>query len=237
MVEKKKKPWSPTRWRPPRVFSGRGRVDAAPPKVPITPVFVSDPNVQSIRIPVSIYATEGAQIVNMFALVDSGATGSFINRDLVQKRNIPMLSLHRPLCAQNIDGTHNSGGIIQHKVLILVWISDAEERREFLVLNCGKENMILGLLWLHETNPMINRASGEVHIPSLPQSPRHDSLRALAQCYLVRYLNLNPNKKITQLCKKCLDRYASSAYDVHGTQVTEEVAPETPKVKLPVPFK
>jgi hypothetical protein len=138
-----------------------------PPKVPIAPVFVSDPNAQSIRIPVSIYATEGAQIVDMFALMDSGATRSFIDRDLVQKRKIPMLRLPRPLRAQNIDGTHNRGGIIWHKVSIFVQIGDAEERREFLVLNCGKENMILVLPWLHKANPTINWASGEVLIPSL----------------------------------------------------------------------
>jgi hypothetical protein len=139
-----------------------------PPKVPIAPVFVSDPNAQSIRISVSIYATEAAQIVDMFALVDSGATGSFIDRDLVQKRKIPMLHLPRPLHAQNIDGTHNSRGIIRHKVSIFVQIGDTEERREFLVLNCGKENMILGLPWLRETNPTINWASGEVYLPNLP---------------------------------------------------------------------
>jgi hypothetical protein len=117
-----------------------------PPKVPIAPVFVFDPNAQSIRIPILIYATEGAQIVDMFALVDSGATRSFIDRDLVQKRKITMLCLPRPLCAQNIDGTHNSRGVIRHKALIFMWISNTEERREFLVPNCGKENMILGLL-------------------------------------------------------------------------------------------
>jgi hypothetical protein len=232
--KKKKKPWSPTKWRPPRVFNGRGRVDAAPSKAP---VFVSDPNAQSIRIPVLIYATEGAQIIDTFALVDSGATGSFIDRDLVQKRKIPMLRLPRPLRAQNIDGTHNSGGVIWHKVSIFVRIGDAEERREFLVLNCGKENMILGLPWLQETNPTINWASGEVHIPSLPRSPRHDSPWAVAQRYLVRYLDLDPDKKIARLWKKRLHRYASGAYDVRGTRVTEEVASNKPKVELPVPFK
>jgi hypothetical protein len=167
-----------------------------PPKVPIPPVFVSDTNVQSIRIPVSIYATEGAQIIDTFTLVDSGATGSFIDRDLVQKRKIPMLRLPRPLRAQNIDGTHNSGGVIRHKVSIFVRTGDAEERREFLVLNCGKENGILGLPWLRETNPTINWASGEVHIPSLPRSPRHNSPQAVAQRYLVRYLDLDPDKMI-----------------------------------------
>jgi hypothetical protein len=90
-----------------------------PPKGPITPVFVSDPNAQSIHISISIYATEGAQIVDTFALVDSGATGSFIDRDLVQKRKIPMLCLPRPLRAQNVDGTHNSGGVIRPQSIYL----------------------------------------------------------------------------------------------------------------------
>jgi hypothetical protein len=59
----------------------------------------------------------------------------------------------------------------------------------------------------------------------------------VAQHYLIRYLDLDPDKKIARLWKKCLDQYASNAYDVHGTQVTEEVTPEKPKVELPVPFK
>jgi hypothetical protein len=216
-----------------------GGVGSTPPpsKVPIPPVFVSDPNIQSIRIPILIYATEGAQIIDTFALVDSGATRSFIDRDLVQKRKIPMLHLPHPLQAQNIDGTHNSGGVIRHKVSIFMRIGDAEERREFLVLNCGKENMILGLPWLRQTNPTINWASGEVHIPSLPRLPRHNSPQAVAQRYLVRYLVLDPDKKIARLWKKRLDQYASSAYDIRGTRVTEEVIPEKLKVELPVPFK
>jgi hypothetical protein len=138
-----------------------------PPKVPIAPVFVSDPNAQSIHIPISIYATEGAQIVDTFALVDSGATGRLINRDLVQKGRSPCYIFLVPFAHRTLM-EHIIAVAIRHKVSIFVRISDAEERREFLVLNCGKENMILGLPWLHETNPTINWASGEVHIPSLP---------------------------------------------------------------------
>jgi hypothetical protein len=125
----------------------------------------------------------------------AGQPGVSLIGDLVQKRKIPMLRLPRPLRAQNIDGTHNSGGIIWHKVSIFVWISNAEERREFLVLNCGKENMILGLPWLRKTNPTINWALGKVHIPSLSRSPQHDSPQAVAQHYLVRYLDLDPDKR------------------------------------------
>ena len=49
-----------------------------PPET-IAPVFVSDPDEKSICIPISIFANEGAQIVDTFALVDSRATGDFID--------------------------------------------------------------------------------------------------------------------------------------------------------------
>jgi hypothetical protein len=59
----------------------------------------------------------------------------------------------------------------------------------------------------------------------------------VAQCYLVRYLDLDPDKKIAQLWKKRLDRYASGAYDVRDTRVTEEITSDRPKVELLVPLK
>jgi hypothetical protein len=69
--------------------------------------------------------------------------------------------------------------------------------------------MILGLPWLQETNPTINWASGEVHLPSLPRLPRHDSSWAVAQHYLVRYLDLDPDKKITRLLQSIFYHIAS----------------------------
>ena len=58
-----------------------------PPET-IAPVFVSDPDEKSIHIPISIFANEGAQIVDTFILVDSRATDDFINRDLAKKEDI-----------------------------------------------------------------------------------------------------------------------------------------------------
>ena len=49
-----------------------------PPEI-IAPVFVSDPDEKSICIPISIFMNEGAQIIDTFAPVDSGATSDFIN--------------------------------------------------------------------------------------------------------------------------------------------------------------
>ena len=57
------------------------------------PIFVSDPDEKCICIPVSIFVNEGAQIVDTFTLVDSGATGDFINQDLAKKRGYQLQRL------------------------------------------------------------------------------------------------------------------------------------------------
>ena len=88
-----------------------------PPET-IAPVFVSDPDEKSIHIPIFIFVNEGAQIVDTFTLVDSGATGDFINQDLAKKRGYQLQRLSQLLKAQNMDGSTNQGGIIHHKVTL-----------------------------------------------------------------------------------------------------------------------
>jgi hypothetical protein len=59
----------------------------------------------------------------------------------------------------------------------------------------------------------------------------------VAQRYLVRYLDLDPDKKIARLWRKRLDWYTNEAYNICGARVTEEATPDKPKVELPAPFK
>ena len=49
-----------------------------PPET-IASVFVSNSDEKSIHIPISIFVNEGAQIIDTFTLIDSRATGDFIN--------------------------------------------------------------------------------------------------------------------------------------------------------------
>ena len=58
-----------------------------PPEI-IAPVFVLDPDEKSVHIPISVFVNKRAQIIDTFALMDSGATGDFIDQDLVKKRDI-----------------------------------------------------------------------------------------------------------------------------------------------------
>ena len=58
-----------------------------PPEI-VAPVFVSDPGEKSICICISIFVNEGAQIIDIFVLVDSGATSDFNDQDLIKKKRI-----------------------------------------------------------------------------------------------------------------------------------------------------
>ena len=84
----------------------------------IAPVFISDLDEKFIHIPIFIFVNEEAQIVDTFALVDSRATGDFIDQDLVKKKGYQMQRLFQPLKAQNVDRSTNQGGVIHHKVTL-----------------------------------------------------------------------------------------------------------------------
>ena len=84
----------------------------------IASIFISDPDEKSIRIPISIFANEGAQTIDTFALVNSGATSDFIDQDLAKKKGYQLQRLSQPLKAQNVDGSANQEGIIRHKVTL-----------------------------------------------------------------------------------------------------------------------
>ena len=162
-----------------------------PPET-IASAFISDLDEKSIFIPISIFVNEGAQIVDTFILVDSRATGDFINWDLAKKRGYQLQRLFQPLKAQNVDGSANQRGVICHKITLHLQIAKTEEKREFLVVNCGQENLILGLPWLQEINLLIDWTTGEVTISSIPRTPQHDSSAAIIQQYLIWYLGMDP---------------------------------------------
>ena len=196
---------------------------------------MSDPDEKSICIPISIFVNERAQIIDTFALVNSRTTSDFINQDLAKKRGYQLQRLFQLLKAQNVDRSANQGGVICHKVTLHLWIAKTEEKRVFLVVNCGQEKLILGLPWLWEVNLLIDWTMGEVTISFIPRIPWHDSPAAITQWYLIHYLGMDPDHKIAHLWKKRMDRYAKEAYLIRKTALATELAQqmEKPKAELP----
>ena len=101
-------------------------------------------------------------------LLDSGATGLFMNKEFVEKNGFKMEKLERPVKVMNIDGTHNKGGDITHEVMCNIYYKGHRERAKFDVCNLGRTEVILGMPWLAAHNPEINWEKGEVELTRCP---------------------------------------------------------------------
>jgi len=67
------------------------------------------------------------------ALIDSGATGMFINIEFVRSKNIRTHRLPREIPVYNIDGTPNEAGHITEVVDLIVQYKDHSEQVTFHV--------------------------------------------------------------------------------------------------------
>jgi len=86
--------------------------------------------------------------VTVKALLDSGATGMFMDRKMARKHGFKMTKLERPLKVKNVDGTENSKGNIMHQVEVNVFYKNHIEKMKMDVCNLGKTKVILGMPWL-----------------------------------------------------------------------------------------
>ena len=100
--------------------------------------------------------------VTVKALLDSGATGLFMDRDFAQKKGFKLERLGIPLMVRNVDGTINIGGAITHQVECNMFFKEHVERARIDVCNLGKMEVILGMPWLAAHNPEIDWEKGEV---------------------------------------------------------------------------
>jgi len=62
------------------------------------------------------------------ALLDSGAMGMFMDRQMAARHGFKLQKLERPLMVKNVDGTVNSGGAIMHQVECNVFYKGHMER-------------------------------------------------------------------------------------------------------------
>jgi len=98
------------------------------------------------------------------ALLDSGATGNFIDRDFVRTKGINTRSFSCPIPVYNVDGSPNEAGQISEVVDIVLRYKTHAERMLLAVSSLGKQNMILSYTWLKDHNLEVNWQTGEVQM-------------------------------------------------------------------------
>ena len=74
----------------------------------------------SLNLKVKVETTDTAEKKSITALVDSGATGEFIDRQYAKSCRFNLLKLTQPIPVYNVDGSPNEAGSITEAVTLLL---------------------------------------------------------------------------------------------------------------------
>ena len=109
-----------------------------------------------IRVPVNVNGT-----VRTIAMIDSGATGSFISKRLVDQNDLPTREKDTQYTLQLIDGSKISSGKLERETRPLpVVIQRHHEELTFDIVGMATHDIVLGMPWLKKHNPVINWKRG-----------------------------------------------------------------------------
>src|SRR6266571_1195085 len=109
---------------------------------------------RSMRIPVLFESAHA--MAEREVLVNSGATDNFISKNLLHRLKIRYLPVETPIKIWNVDGTHNQDGTISHFTDLQVHTGTETNTLRFLIMNLGKDEVILGYPWLTAFEPIIH---------------------------------------------------------------------------------
>ena len=140
-------------------------MQSSPSLVTYTPVLVSTLN-KSMHIPVQLITPlHTLKVIDSSTLVDSGVDISYIDWQFVRKHCLPMEKLASSIAVCNVDQTANKTSAIHYTCTLYTKMEGIAQRHLVYIMGYGQENVILGLLWLHITNPTINWAKKTLTIP------------------------------------------------------------------------
>jgi len=122
----------------------------------------------SLLLPVEIGTTDTSELYSVEALLDSGATGSLIDRDFVRSKEMNTRTLSHNIPVFNVDSSPNEAGQISEVVDVVLRYKTHSERMLLAVSGLGKQSLILGYDWLKDHNSKIDWEKGEVEITRCP---------------------------------------------------------------------
>ena len=137
----------------------------------------------ALKLVIIVITIDTNQRMKVDALLDSGATGSFVDDGLVKEQGWNTKELERLRMVTNVDGTMNVAGSVRRTIdlILMVNVGEHQERMTFAVTNLGNNHIILGHDWLKRHNPSVNWVTNEVSMTRCPRKCRrfHKSLPSL----------------------------------------------------------
>jgi len=123
---------------------------------------------REVWLKVGLEKLESHEGIAVKALLDSGATGLFMDMTFAKEKGFKMEKLKKSLLVRNVDGTANAEGATTHQVECNMFFKGHMERARMDVCNLEKTELILGMPWLTAHNPEIDWEKGEVKMTHCP---------------------------------------------------------------------
>jgi len=117
-----------------------------------------------------VQSTDTASPLDVDTLIDSGATGQFIDAEFIKRERFKTQSLPHAIPVYNIDGTPNEASSIKEEVDLICAFDNHTEHITFAITSLGQLAMILGHTWLVKYNPVVNWNTGDVKMSRCPDS-------------------------------------------------------------------
>ena len=111
-------------------------------------------------LPIQITSDTEPGIEIVEGLLDSGASGKFIDQDYARDIHAEKKDLPKPIKVYNVDGTPNKQGTITQYVELNLTIHKRQRKHRLYVTGLGNQQLILGYPWLKEMNPLIDWKKG-----------------------------------------------------------------------------
>src|SRR5260370_4687161 len=118
----------------------------------------------SLNIQVKLTSLTSLASVSTSMLLDSGATGMFINQSFMQKHQLETTPLPQPILVCNVNGSPNENGSVMGEVHVTLCFGHHSKRAHLTVANLRQHMVIIGHSWLNLNNPEVDWASQKVSI-------------------------------------------------------------------------
>src|SRR5258708_1721310 len=131
--------------------------------VPLPAIYVLSKNSpRSLNIQVELTSLTSLTSVSTSALLDSRATGMFINWSFVQKHQLETTPLPQPVLVHNVNGSPNENGSVTEEVHVTLHFGRHSKRVHLTVANLGQQTVIIGHSWLTLHNLEVDWVSQKV---------------------------------------------------------------------------
>ncbi|KAL5521846.1 hypothetical protein ACEPAF_1690 [Sanghuangporus sanghuang] len=156
---------------------------------------------------------EEENFIDAHALINSGCTGSCIDKGFVKRYGFLTQRYIRPRPVFNADGTSNEGGLIKEYVIVRMFFGKHEEEIRLAVTSLASSNIFLGHDWLTKHNPEIDWRAGTVKFTRCPDECNSPSLSEEIDKEFVRNVRMKEAAKWPPYLEEYVDVFSEESFE------------------------